>query len=116
VIERIVLLESDDEIRPEHLPSEIVRPAALVAQGAPGSGAASAGASATGAPGGAEVWFTPGVILPLAQVEMRAIQHALACEKGNKTRAAQLLGISRQTLRTKLKEHALADDAEEAAE
>jgi hypothetical protein len=50
------------------------------------------------------------VILPLAQVEMRAIQHALACEKGNKTRAAQLLGISRQTLRTKLKEHALADD------
>jgi DNA-binding NtrC family response regulator len=31
VIERIVLLESDDEIRPEHLPSEIVRPPSLVA-------------------------------------------------------------------------------------
>ena len=115
VIERIVLLESDDEIRPEHLPSEIVRPPQLVAHGAPGSGTAAApGAQATTTAGGAEVWFTPGVILPLAQVEMRAIQHALACEKGNKTRAAQLLGISRQTLRTKLKEHAMADDGDEA--
>jgi len=117
VIERIVLLESDDEIRPEHLPSEIVRPPSMIAAGAPGSGAAQA-PSVAQAPssGAAEVWFTPGVILPLAQVEMRAIQHALVCEKGNKTRAAQLLGISRQTLRTKLKEHALADDAEDAAE
>ncbi|MEP7028358.1 MAG: sigma-54 dependent transcriptional regulator [Candidatus Eisenbacteria bacterium] len=112
VIERIVLLESDEEIRPEHLPSEIVRPPSLVAAGAPGS----AQAAPAGAPGVAEVWFTPGVILPLAQVEMRAIQHALGCEKGNKTRAAQLLGISRQTLRTKLKEHALADDTDEATE
>jgi DNA-binding NtrC family response regulator len=71
-----------------------VRPPSLVAQGAPGSGGAAA-AQATTTAGAAEVWFTPGVILPLAQVEMRAIQHALACEKGNKTRAAQLLGISR---------------------
>jgi DNA-binding NtrC family response regulator len=110
VIERIVLLEEGDELRPEHLPSEIVRPPSLVAASAPGSAAAPA------ASGAAEVWFTPGVILPLAQVEMRAIQHALACEKGNKTRAAQLLGISRQTLRTKLKEHALADDGDDTAE
>ena len=116
VIERIVLLESDDEIRPEHLPSEIVRPPAMVQPAATGGASAPAGTAAAQPAGGAEVWFTPGVILPLAQVEMRAIQHALACEKGNKTRAAQLLGISRQTLRTKLKEHALADDADDAAE
>jgi DNA-binding NtrC family response regulator len=109
VIERIVLLEEGEEIRPEHLPGEIVRPPSLVSGSAPGSAAAPASSG-----GGAEVWFTPGVILPLAQVEMRAIQHALACEKGNKTRAAQLLGISRQTLRTKLKEHALADGDDEA--
>jgi DNA-binding NtrC family response regulator len=88
----------------------------MVAAGAGTAAGSAASVSTPVASGAAEVWFTPGVILPLAQVEMRAIQHALACEKGNKTRAAQLLGISRQTLRTKLKEHALADDSEDAAE
>jgi two-component system response regulator AtoC len=113
VLERIVLLESDEEIRSEHLPVEIARPMAAggwsAGPGAGGAVAASAGAD--------PMWFAPGVIVPLAEVEMRAIQHALGCEKGNKTRAAQALGISRQTLRTKLKEHALLDEgAEEAAE
>jgi DNA-binding NtrC family response regulator len=129
VIERIVLLESDDEIRPEHLPSEIVRPPGMAggigsaagegaASGA-GAGGAHAGAAATtgGAGGGAgSVWFSPGVVMPLAEVEMRAIQHALGCEKGNKTRAAQALGISRQTLRTKLKEHALEEAGADESE
>jgi DNA-binding protein Fis len=55
-------------------------------------------------------------VTPLAQVEMHAIKHALACEKGNKTRAAQLLGISRQTLRTKLKEHALDEGTDDASD
>jgi len=116
VIERVVLLESEDEILPAHLPGEIVRPP----QVGGASGTASAGAAAGTAPGApstgaAEVWFAPGRILPLADVEMLAIQHALACERGNKTRAAQLLGISRQTLRTKLKEHGV-DEGEAAAE
>jgi DNA-binding protein Fis len=62
------------------------------------------------------VWVAPGKILPLADVEMRAIQHALACERGNKTRAAQLLGISRQTLRTKLKEHGVEEGGDSAEE
>jgi DNA-binding protein Fis len=34
----------------------------------------------------------------------------------NKTRAAQMLGISRQTLRTKLREYALSDDTEDVGE
>ena len=70
---------------------------------------------------GSELWkvetpapFPPGVVRPLAEVEMLAIEHALGVCGGNKTRAAQLLGISRQTLRTKLKEFAMEDDAEEA--
>ncbi len=147
VLERIVLLDSDDEIRPEHLPAEIVRPAGagFGATGAPGSAFASgagagldaggiagmgggggpgavgggatgggAGAGTGGTTGAASgIWFAPGLVVPLAAVEMRAIQHALACEKGNKTRAAQALGISRQTLRTKLKEYALEEGGDD---
>ncbi|MEO6462457.1 MAG: sigma-54 dependent transcriptional regulator [Candidatus Eisenbacteria bacterium] len=111
VLERVVLLESDEEIRPEHLPLEISRPAAAASPGAGSGGTAASGGGAGQA--AATVWFAPGLIVPLAQVEMRAIQHALGCEKGNKTRAALALGISRQTLRTKLKEHALDEGAEE---
>jgi len=95
VIERVVLLEAQDEIRLEHLPGELTRRPEAGSEGAP-------------AP------FPPGVVRPLAEVEMLAIEHALGVCGGNKTRAAQLLGISRQTLRTKLKEFAMEDDAEEA--
>jgi DNA-binding NtrC family response regulator len=96
VIERVVLLEAEDEIRLEHLPPELTR------RKEAGEGTVSS------------TPFPPGVVRPLAEVEMMAIEHALRVCGGNKTRAAQLLGISRQTLRTKLKELALEDDAEEA--
>jgi DNA-binding NtrC family response regulator len=39
----------------------------------------------------------------LAQMEMEYIQNVLASVNGNKTRAAQILGIDRKTLREKLK-------------
>jgi DNA-binding NtrC family response regulator len=97
VIERVVLLEAEDEILAEHLPSEMVHQRPRAASG--------------GAPAHP---FPPGVVRPLAEVEKLAIEHALQVVDGNKTRAAQLLGISRQTLRTKLKEFALGDDGEEA--
>src|SRR5439155_20964853 len=95
VIERVLLLEAEEEIRVEHLPSEIVQH-----RGRPGS--------AEGAHP-----FPPGVVRALAEVEKLAIEHALEVCEGNKTRAAQLLGISRQTLRTKLKEFAMEDEADE---
>jgi len=95
VIERVVLLEADDEILPEHLPAEMTR----------------AGGSAGAAPGAEP--FPPGRVRPLAEIEKMAIEHALHVCGGNKTRAATMLGMSRQTLRTKLKEYALGDDAEE---
>jgi DNA-binding NtrC family response regulator len=93
VIERMLLLEADDEIRVEHLPAEIHRPLS--------------------APSGADP-FPSGVVRPLAEIEKLAFEHALRVCDGNKTRAALQLGISRQTLRTKLKEYALGDDTEEA--
>jgi DNA-binding NtrC family response regulator len=99
VIERVVLLEAEDEILPEHLPSEVTR------------GGAPAGRAAA-----SEQPFPAGVVRPIADIEKLAIIHALSVCDGNKTRAATQLGISRQTLRTKLKEYALGDDAEEGAE
>ena len=39
---------------------------------------------------------------PLAEVEAEHIANVLTSVKGNKTRAAQILGIDRKTLRTKL--------------
>ena len=95
VIERVLLLEADDEIRPEHLPAEMSGHAALA--------------------GGAAIDpFPAGAVRPLAELEKMAIEHALRVCEGNKTRAASLLGIARQTLRTKIKEYAIADDAEDA--
>jgi DNA-binding NtrC family response regulator len=99
VIERVVLLEAEDEIRPEHLPAELTR-----------GRAGAAGAAAAAGP------FPPGVVRPLVEIEQLAIEHALKVCDGNKTRAAQLLGISRQTLRTKLKEFALEDDTEDTGD
>ena len=49
----------------------------------------------------------------MAEIEKMAIEHALKVWKGNKTKAADALGIARQTLRTKLKEYAIGDDGEE---
>ena len=93
IIERIILLEADDEIRLEHLPMEMHRPAAAAGGGDP---------------------FPSGAVRPLAAIEKLAIEHALRVCDGNKTRAAAQLGISRQTLRTKLKEYSIADDSEES--
>jgi len=87
VIERSILLESEEWILPEHLPLEIV--------GAGGSGAAVIGTMIR----------TEKSIVPLADAERMAIELALEQTAGNKTRAAEALGISRQTLRTKLKEY-----------
>ncbi|HWE00208.1 MAG TPA: sigma-54 dependent transcriptional regulator [Bryobacteraceae bacterium] len=49
--------------------------------------------------------MTEGAILPLYEVERRAIQHALVHTKGDRTEAASLLGIGRTTLYRKLKEY-----------
>jgi DNA-binding NtrC family response regulator len=97
VIERVIILEAEDEIRLEHLPEEL--------RSRSGSG------SGTTTGGGADP-FPPGVVRPLVEIERLAIEHALSVCEGNKTRAAQLLGISRQTLRTKLKEFRMDDDPE----
>jgi DNA-binding NtrC family response regulator len=87
VIERAILLESDEWILPEHLPLEIV--------GAVGGSTAVMESRIKGDHG----------IVTIAMAERMAIEKALEQAEGNKTKAAEWLGISRQTLRTKLKEY-----------
>jgi two-component system response regulator AtoC len=107
VIERVLLLEAEEEILPHHLPAEISGDAS-------GTGAGAVTAGGARIPGGDP--FPAGVVRPLAQIEQMAIGHALAVCEGNKTRAAQMLGISRQTLRTKLNELRMEDEGERPAE
>jgi transcriptional regulator of acetoin/glycerol metabolism len=47
------------------------------------------------------------IIMPLAELEKRAILSALEHTKGDRTVAAALLGIGRTTLYRKLKEYGL---------
>jgi transcriptional regulator with PAS, ATPase and Fis domain len=97
VIERALLLETDDVILPEHLVLEPVRRT----HPAPAQTAAPAGEEARPAP--AEQREPQAEALTLADAEKGCILKALKLAGNNKTRAAQILGISRQTLRTKLK-------------
>lgn len=52
--------------------------------------------------------FTPGDLVPLAEVEKRHIRRVLALSNGQMNVAAQILGIHRNTLRRKLVEFGLA--------
>jgi DNA-binding NtrC family response regulator len=49
---------------------------------------------------------TSGFDRPLAEVEAEYIKNVLASVSGNRTRAAQILGIDRKTLRDKLQHEA----------
>ncbi len=90
VIERAILLESSDVILASHLPIEV------------GARAAAAARPEPGAP------FSP---RPLREVEREYILRTVEHFEGNKSRAAKALGISRQTLRDKLKDDADAKSA-----
>jgi two-component system response regulator HydG len=49
--------------------------------------------------------------MTLEEAECAAIETALRATRGNKTVAARKLGISRQTLRTKIKKYGIPDDS-----
>jgi DNA-binding NtrC family response regulator len=56
---------------------------------------------------GADTQAASDSILPLAEVERRAILRTIEHTKGDRTFAAELLGIGRTTLYRKLKEYGL---------
>lgn len=82
VLERALVLGAGaEELRPEHLPSDL-------RSVAPSAGAA-------------------GPVRTLQEVERDHIEQALALMDGNRTRAAKALGISRTTLHAKIKQFGL---------
>jgi DNA-binding NtrC family response regulator len=94
-VERAVILSTEPMLRVHHFAS---------LRGAPTStentnGSAPQGGSSNGT-GGAHVLELPS--LDLMEVERRVIEQALALTKGNRTRAAHMLGINVRTLRRKL--------------
>jgi len=91
IIERAILLESTDLILPEHLPREI-----LDGQVADLSTLGSS--------------FEGGLPISLKEAERGAIEAALKWADGNKSKAARVLGITRQTLRQKIKLYDLANN------
>lgn len=89
VIERTIILEEEQEILPNHLPDELRL----------GKGAVS---------------LAPGLKLPaggidLEELEKDLIVQALAQARGNKTKAATLLGMTRDTLRYRLEKYELTE-------
>jgi DNA-binding NtrC family response regulator len=92
VLERVVLLAGDaEELRAEHLPPEI-------------RGRALAGRPPAAEDGG----------LTLAEVEQQHILRVLRQFDGNRSRAAQVLGISRAGLYKKLRRYGITDSASRA--
>ncbi len=88
VLERAIILEDAREILPEHLPREIL--------------------DVSSAPRSSE----PAVVLPphglyLEDVELDLIKQSLTRTGGNVSQAARLLGLSRDTLRYRLKKYHL---------
>lgn len=57
-----------------------------------------------------------GAVLTLRELEDQHIRTVLASVAGNKTRAAEILGINRKTLREKLREHSIAPAADPVAD
>ena len=90
VIERALILEDDDVITTKYVPRNLV---AGASQSIPERDAF----------GAQDVYRLPPAGTSLAEVEMSLVRQAIDRSGGNQTRAAELLGISRDQLRYRLK-------------
>ncbi len=98
LIERVVLLEEGERLEPDHLPPEM-----LGRRSSPGPAVAAAMRDVLALP-------------TLAQIEMDHINEVLRLTSGNKSRAARILGISRQGLIEKLRRLRIEESSERTIE
>jgi two-component system response regulator AtoC len=96
LMERVVLLHDGEEIGPDELGLRISAVAADVAIDA----------------GGVRVDFSRGAV-NLLELERTLIAQALAAAQGHRRRAAELLGISTETLRYRMEKHGLTAGSRE---
>jgi transcriptional regulator with PAS, ATPase and Fis domain len=99
VLERAVILAGEGTIEPKHLPASLQpKAAAPVSAPAPSSAPAAPASDET-----ESVKFTIGTTVEEAEkgLILRTLEHT----RNNKTRAAEILGISLKTLHNKLKEY-----------
>ncbi len=92
LIRRIMILEEPTEILPHHLPPHVLR--------------------GENPRGGSDVDRIGRDLLPMDEVERIHILHTLEATGNNKSKAARILKMSRQTLREKLKKYAQASDTD----
>lgn len=104
IIERAMILEDDDRITFEYLPRDVVagQSASISASVSQATGTALTDAAASG-------FRLPPEGVSLDEVETSLVRQAIEQSGGNQTRAAELLGLSRDQLRYRLKK--LEDDA-----
>jgi len=107
VVESLVVLTPSLEIGVSDLPEEYRAYA--------GGASLPGGFQAPSAPAAAPSPAPPGAALTMEEIERRAILDALERTGGNRTQAAEMLGIGLRTLQRKLKDYKLAGQAEPEA-
>ncbi len=110
LVESLVVLTPNEEIRPDDLPSEYRSQSTHPAAASPGEEVAPAGAPG---PAPDPTLAAPG--LTMDEIEKRAILAALERTRGNRTQAAEMLGIGLRTLQRKLKEYGVTGREEEGS-
>jgi DNA-binding NtrC family response regulator len=103
VIERVMILEDGDLITATYLPRDLARDEAAAGDGSAATGTAGAAPQAAAPQPSPYIFRLPPEGLVLDEVEMSLVKQALERSGGNQTRAAELLGISRDQLRYRLK-------------
>jgi DNA-binding NtrC family response regulator len=103
VIERVMILEDGDQISAMWLPRGVTPVASGTAVSTSGATAAATPAPSANAAFLADLFRLPHEGVNLETVEMSLVEQAMKRSGGNQTRAAELLGISRDQLRYRLK-------------